>query len=68
VFVPLSQLDGWIATVAEWNPLTALLEAGRGFISGVPDGSGLAFGVAAALGAVMAVWAWRSLRRAEQSA
>jgi len=51
--------------VASWNPLTALLEAGRGFTSGVPEGSGLAFAVGAALVAVMLVWARRSLRRAE---
>ncbi len=68
VFVPLEQLDGWIAAVAGWNPLTALVEAGRGFISGSPDGSGLAFAVAAALIAGAALWAVRSLRRAEQRA
>ena len=66
VFVPLAALDGWIASVAAWNPLTALLEAGRGFISGVPDGAGLAFAVGTALCAVMIVWALRSLRRAER--
>ena len=65
VYVPLDALDGWIHAVASWNPLTALLEAGRGFISGVPDESGLAFGLAAALVALMAVWAVRGLRRAE---
>ena len=65
VFVPLELLDGWIASVASVNPLTALVQSGRGFISGVPDGSGLAFAVAAGLIAVMLVWAARSLRKAE---
>ncbi|HEX8083868.1 MAG TPA: ABC transporter permease [Solirubrobacteraceae bacterium] len=65
VYVPLDALDGWIHAVASWNPLTALLEAGRGFISGDPDESGVAFGLAAALVALMAVWAVRGLRRAE---
>ncbi|HEX8122331.1 MAG TPA: ABC transporter permease [Solirubrobacteraceae bacterium] len=65
VYVPLSLLDGWIHAVASWNPLTALLEAGRGFISGAPDHSALAFGLGFALVAVMGLWAVRGLRRAE---
>ena len=36
VYVPLSLLSGWIHAVASVNPVTALLEAGRGFISGDP--------------------------------
>jgi hypothetical protein len=43
------------------------VQAGRGFISGVPEGSALAFAVAAGLIAVMLVWAARSLRSAESS-
>jgi ABC-2 type transport system permease protein len=65
VYVPLDLLDGWIHAVASWNPLTALLEAGRGFISGAPEGSGLAFALAFGLAAAMALWALRGLRRAE---
>ncbi|HEX2088093.1 MAG TPA: ABC transporter permease [Solirubrobacteraceae bacterium] len=65
VYVPLPLLDGWIHAVASWNPLTALLEAGRGFVSGVPEDSGLAFGLAFAMGALLALWAVRGLRRAE---
>jgi ABC-2 type transport system permease protein len=65
VYVPLHALDGWIHAVASWNPLTALLEAGRGFISGVPEDSGLAFGLVFGLVALMALWALRGLRRAE---
>ncbi len=37
VYVPLSLLSGWIHAVASVNPVTALLEAGRGFISGDPS-------------------------------
>ena len=37
VYVPLDLLTGWIHGVASVNPLTALLEAGRGFISGNPS-------------------------------
>ena len=65
VYVPLDLLDGWIHAVASWNPLTALLEAGRGFISGAPDHSALAFALAFGLVALMALWAVRGLRRAE---
>ncbi len=68
VYVPLPALDGWIHAVASWNPLTAFLEAGRGFISGVPEDSGLAFALAFALVALMALWAVRGLRRAEAGA
>ena len=65
VYVPLHALDGWIHAVASWNPLTALLEAGRGFISGVPEDSALAFLLAGALVVLMSLWAVRGLRRAE---
>jgi ABC-2 type transport system permease protein len=65
VYVPLHALDGWIHAVASWNPLTALLEAGRGFVSGVPEDSGLAFALVAALVVLMGLFALRGLRRAE---
>jgi ABC-2 type transport system permease protein len=65
VYVPLELLDGWIHAVAEWNPLTALVEAGRGLISGVPDNTLLALAVVLGLIAVTLAWALRSLRRAE---
>jgi ABC-type multidrug transport system permease subunit len=65
VYVPLSLLDGWIHAVASWNPLTAFLEAGRGFISGVPDHGGAAFAIGLALVALMTYWALRGLWKAE---
>ena len=65
VYVPLSLLSGWIHAVASVNPVTALLEAGRGFISGDPAVIGLAFTVAVALPVVFALWARGGLRRAE---
>jgi ABC-2 type transport system permease protein len=65
VYVPLELLTGWIETVARFNPITYVLEAARGFLSGVPTEVGLAFGLAAALIAAFAVWAVRGLRRAE---
>jgi ABC-2 type transport system permease protein len=66
VYVPLHLLTGWIHTVADYNPVTALLEAGRGFISGEPDKSLLAFACGAALVALMVLYAIRGLRRVER--
>jgi ABC-2 type transport system permease protein len=65
VYVPLDLLSGWIHTVASLNPVTALLEAGRGFISGEPTVVALAFAVAFALPLLFALWARGGLRRAE---
>jgi ABC-2 type transport system permease protein len=65
VYVPLSLLSGWIHAVASVNPVTALLEAGRGFISGDPTVIGLAFAIGFALPLLFALWARGGLRRAE---
>jgi ABC-2 type transport system permease protein len=65
VYVPLDLLSGWIHTVASVNPVTALLEAGRGFISGDPTVVALAFALAAVLPILFALWARGGLRRAE---
>jgi ABC-2 type transport system permease protein len=65
VYVPLGLLSGWIHAVASVNPATALLEAGRGFISGDPVDVALAFATAIALGLAFALWARGGLRRAE---
>jgi len=65
VYVPLSLLSGWIHAVASVNPVTALLEAGRGFISGDPTVIALAFAVAIALPFAFGLWARGGLRRAE---
>ncbi|MEA2124850.1 MAG: type transport system permease protein, partial [Solirubrobacteraceae bacterium] len=58
-------LTGWIHTIASVNPATALLQAGRGFISGAPEHPALAFAVCAGALLVASVYAVRSLRRAE---
>ena len=65
VYVPLDQLSGWIHAVASVNPVTALLEAGRGFISGDPTVVGLAFAIAIVLPILFALWSRGGLRRAE---
>jgi ABC-type multidrug transport system permease subunit len=65
VYVPLSLLSGWIHAVASVNPVTALLESGRGFISGEPTVVALAFAIAVVLPVLFALWARGGLRRAE---
>lgn len=65
VYVPLSLLSGWIHAVASVNPVTALLEAGRGFISGEPVVVALAFAIAVTLPVLFALWARGGLKRAE---
>ena len=67
VYVPLSLLEGWIRAVALLNPISYFLEAARGFLAGDPVAVGIAFGAAAALGLLFALWAVRGLRRAEVS-
>ena len=65
VYVPLSLLSGWIHAVASVNPVTALLEAGRGFIAGDATVIGLAFAVGFGLCLAFGLWARGGLRRAE---
>ena len=49
------------------NPVTAVLEAGRELIIGAPADALLAFGAAAGLMALTAIWAVTGLRRAERA-
>jgi ABC-2 type transport system permease protein len=65
VYVPLDLLTGWIETVATYNPITYMMEAGRGLISGAPTEVALAFALGLGLIGLFAVWAFRGLRRAE---
>ena len=65
VYVPLSLLQGWIHGVAVVNPLTRVLESGRGFLAGTPTEVAAAFGAALLLGVGFAFWAFRGLRKAE---
>jgi ABC-2 type transport system permease protein len=65
VYVPLPLLQGWIHGVASANPLTRVLEAGRGLLAGNPTELLAAYVAAAALVLVFAIWALRGLRSAE---
>jgi ABC-2 type transport system permease protein len=65
VYVPLELLEGWIETVASLNPITYLLETGRGFVAGdAPHVLG-AFALAIGLGVAFWTWAFYGLRNAE---
>jgi ABC-2 type transport system permease protein len=66
VHVPLDLISGWVHDAASYNPLTALLESGRGFISGAPDVVGLAYLAGIGLVALGLFWALTGLRRAER--
>jgi ABC-2 type transport system permease protein len=65
VYVPADLLTGWVEVVAAVNPITPVLEAARGFISGGGAEVALAFGAALGMVAFFAVWAVRGLRSAE---
>ena len=67
VYVPIGLLQGWIHSVAQLNPASALLAAGRGFISGETTSVGLAYACGAGLVVVMLTWGLTGLRRAERS-
>ena len=67
VYVPLALLTGWIHAVASVNPATALLNAGRGLISGGPGDVALGFACAVGLAVAFAMWAVRGLRSAERA-
>ena len=65
VYVPLALLQGWIHAVAVVNPLTRVLEAARGLMSGAPTEVAAAYGTAAVLAVLFSLWALRGLRKAE---
>ncbi|MEA2364243.1 MAG: type transport system permease protein [Thermoleophilaceae bacterium] len=68
VWVPYDLLTGWVQTAASVNPITLVLEAGRGFLSGDPTKVLPAFGVGLLLVSVTALWARGGLRSAERAA
>jgi ABC-2 type transport system permease protein len=65
VYVPRDLLQGWIETVAQFNPMTAIIEAGRSLMAGDPFHVALAFAAAAGLAVVLVAWARGGLRSAE---
>jgi ABC-2 type transport system permease protein len=68
VFTERAQLSGWLKTAAGLNPLTAVMESGRGFLAHDPVSVGLAFAAGAGLVIVFTVWAVLAMRKAEKMA
>ena len=66
VFSPRDQLGGWLEFAAGINPLTAPMEAGRGFLADDPVSVGLAYAVVVVLLVVFGGWAARGMGRAER--
>jgi ABC-2 type transport system permease protein len=67
VYVPLSLLTGWIHGVAKLNPVTPVLEAGRGLLAGSPVKVAIAFVALAAAAALLTAFARRGLASAERA-
>ena len=67
VYVPLALLQGWIHAIATVNPVTRVLEAGRGLLAGTPTEVGTAFAVVLGLMVAFSLWALRGLRSAEHA-
>ena len=65
VYVPQALLAGWVADVAQVNPLTLVLNTNRDLLAGLPAEIALTYGVAFALMALLATWAVTGMRSAE---
>ena len=68
VWVPYQLLTGWVQSAASVNPVTLVLETGRGFLTGDPTRVLPAFAVTAVLVGVSLLWARGGLRSAERAA
>jgi ABC-2 type transport system permease protein len=68
VWVPYDLLTGWVQAAASVNPVTLVLEAGRGFLTGDPTRVLPAFAVTALIVALTTLWARGGLRSAERVA
>jgi oleandomycin transport system permease protein len=53
VFVPAASLPSWMQTFVQWNPLTHLVAAMRGFFLGTPMGNSLVYTLLWCLGLVV---------------
>ena len=68
VWVPYDLLTGWVHTAATVNPVTLVLEAGRGFLAGEPTKVLPAFLIVALFVSISLLWAREGLRSAERAA
>jgi ABC-2 type transport system permease protein len=68
VWVPYDLLTGWVQAAASVNPVTLVLEAGRGFLDADPTQVLPAFGASLLLAALSVLWARGGVRSAERVA
>jgi ABC-2 type transport system permease protein len=68
VFVPRPLLSGWVKVVSGGNPMTAFLDAERGFLAGVPSHVLVAYAAIAGLLVVMTLWSLGGMRSASRAA
>src|SRR5204863_8080533 len=66
VFVPREDLQSWLKIGADINPITPLIECGRGLMAGTPTKVGLACASIAGLLFVSLVFAITGMRKAER--
>ena len=66
-FAPLALLTGWIHGAATWNPVSYLLESGRGYVAGDTTDVGRAVLALTVLLPLTVVWTATGLRRAERT-
>jgi ABC-2 type transport system permease protein len=66
VFLPRDQLSDLLQALSGVNPLTAAMEAGRGFLADDPVSVGLAFACAIGLLVVFFIWAMLGMRKASR--
>jgi len=64
-FVPYNLLTGWIQRVAAGNPLTTFLTTQRSLIAGTPTNLVLPFAIAVSMVVALAIFATRSVAKAE---
>jgi ABC-2 type transport system permease protein len=67
VYVPLPLVAGWVHDVATLNPVTALLEAARGFLAGEPTKVATTAACLAGMFALSIIWARGGVRSAERA-
>ena len=67
VYVPVSLLSGWIAAVAEVNPITPIVEANRSLLAGSWEGIAAALLAGVAMLVLFLTWAVTGMRRAERA-
>jgi ABC-2 type transport system permease protein len=67
VYSPRALLNGWIHSVANVNPFTTIIEAGRGLLEAQPVSVWQAYAIVGGFLILGSLWALSGLRKAEQT-